>query len=139
MQISTFLNKALLIRLVLALLVGLLLGMIAGKVGAGLQNVFLYLLFPLFIGVIGSLTVGARHEHPYLLSLATGLIAWFGVGIYLLVLSSPPPCSVANCANTSNLAALLTLYFLTGFPLAAVSALITCAIVRYYRTTRESS
>src|SRR5437879_1212900 len=104
-QLRTFLgNGRVVIRLTIAFLIGLLLGLLAGKVGAGMQNLVPFLLFPLLIGVASAFTVSTRKPHPYLIALCTGLMAWGGAGVYLLIMAaqtSLAPCTTRSCGSTT--------------------------------------
>ncbi len=124
------------LRGLITLLGGFLLGFFAARVGEGIQNLVPYLLFPLLIGILGAFTVRANAVRPYLATIITGLVAWLGVSIYLLV-SSPSrtsqACNTSNCASTAVFSDLLPAYVFIGFFLVTIGAFITCAIVRYYR------
>lgn len=140
MQIRKIMENAISIRLSIAFVLGLLIGIFAGKVGAGLQNLVPYLLFPLVIGIVGVFTVSAKNPRPYLMALGTGLIAWVGIGVYLLILATrtaSDACSV-SCSNANFLMALLIVYLLAGLVLVALGALLTCTLVRYYRQGRNA-
>ncbi len=128
------------IRLIIAFLCGLLLGFLGSKIGAGMQNVVPFLLFPLLIGFAAALTVGARNARPYLMAMGTGLFCWVGITLYLLIQSGQAantPCPLGNCGTSSVLMTLLFLYLLAGLVLVAVSAFASCAVMRYVRRMRE--
>jgi nucleoside recognition membrane protein YjiH len=128
------------IRLVIALLCGLLLGFLGGKIGAGMQNVVPFLLFPLLIGIAAALTISARNARPYLMAMCTGLLCWLGITISLLVQSGQAahtPCPLGNCGTSTVLMSLLVLYLLAGLVIVAVCSLAACAVMRYVRRSRE--
>jgi hypothetical protein len=128
------------IRLVIAFLCGLLLGFLGGKIGAGMQNVVPFLLFPLLIGIAAALTVSARNARPYLMAMCTGLLCWLGITISLLVQSGQAantPCPLGNCGTSTVLMSLLVLYLLAGLVIVAVCSLLACAVMRYVRRSRE--
>ena len=140
-QLRAFLNNGRTIRLLLAFLVGLPLGIIASKVGTNLQNVIPFVLFPLVIGALSAFTVGARKQHPHLLTLGTGLLAWGGIGVSLLVMTAQAaltPCTAGSCSSTTSslLSALLIFYLLSGLILVTLGALITSFLLRRFRQTR---
>lgn len=142
LRLRSFFRNGRAIRLIIAFLVGLLLGVIAGKIGASLQNILPFLLFPLLIGAISAFTVSLRKLHPHLLTLGTGLLAWGGVGVSLLILTAQAalaPCTPGSCSATtaSELSALLIVYLLLGLALVATSALITSVLLRRFRRARE--
>jgi len=141
LRLRSFFRNGRAIRLIIAFLVGLLLGVIAGKIGAGLQNVLPFLLFPLLIGTISAFTVSLRKLHPHLLTLGTGLLTWGGVGVSLLILTAQAtlaPCTPSNCSSTASttLSSLLIVYLLLGLALVAMSALITSVLLRRFRHGR---
>ena len=128
------------LRLVLAFLCGLLLGFLGGRIGAGMQNVVPFLLFPLLIGIAAALTITARNTRPYFMAVCTGLLCWVGITLYLLIQSGQTanaPCTLGNCGTSTVLMTLLFLYLLAGLVLVAVSAFATCAVMRYVRRMRE--
>jgi hypothetical protein len=128
------------IRLAVAFVAGLLLGIPADRVGAGLQNVVPYLLFPFLLGIAGAFTIGAKNPRPYLMALGTGLAAWVGISIYLALeagRTAPNACTVGTCGTTAVLMALLTFYLLAGLVLVAIGSLLTSTILRYYRQERD--
>lgn len=126
------------VRLTGALLCGLLLGFVGSKVGAGMQNVVPFLLFPLLVGGAAALTIGIRTVRPYLMALYTGLCCWVGITIYLLVqLAGSAACTAGNCSSSTVLTTLLILYLLAGFVLVTLGSLATCATTRYIRRSRE--
>lgn len=133
------------VRLVLAFVCGLLLGFLASKVGGGMQNVVPFLLFPLMIGIVSALTISAQNPRPYKMALGTGLLTWFGVGLYLLIMAgrapaSPLPiCMTGNCTSGGVLTSLLIVYLLLGLALVALAACVTSAIARYAYARRERS
>ena len=112
-----FLGNGMAIRLVVAFALGLLLGFLGSKVGAALQNVVPFLLFPLLIGIAGVFTVGVRNPHPHRAALGTGLLAWIGIGVYVLVSAGRmplAPCTIGSCSAPGVLMALLIVYVLVG-------------------------
>ncbi len=128
------------IRLVIAFLCGLLLGFLGSKIGGDMQNVVPFLLFPLLIGIVAALTISARNARPYLMALCTGLLCWIGITIYLLVQSAQAAntsCTLGNCGTSTVLTSLLILYLLAGLVVVAISSLLTCAVIRYVRRSRE--
>jgi len=140
-RVRTFLNVASGIRLLLAFVLGVLLGVLASRLGAGMQNVVPYLLFPLVVGVIGACTIGVQHPRPYLMASSTGLVAWIGIGASLLITSrqtASTPCTGTSCSADSNImSALLIFYVFLGLILVLFSALITHLLVRHFRQARE--
>lgn len=141
LQLRAFLSNGRTIRFVIAFFVGLPLGILAGKIGANLQNLVPFLLFPLLLGIGGAFTVGMRQPHPHLLALGTGLLAWGGVGVSLLIMTGQEamtPCVAGNCNSTmdSLLASLLIFYLLLGLFLVSLSALMTSVLLRRLRQTR---
>ena len=139
MRIRTFISPRSLVRPGIALLLGLLLGFLAGNIGAGLQNVVPFLLFPLLVGVASAFTVRARNSRPYVSTLGTGLPGWIGVSIALLILagrSTPTACTATGCGspNSSVLTSLLVVYVLVGLILTALGALITSAVLKSLRS-----
>jgi hypothetical protein len=111
---------------------------LAGKIGAGLDNVIPYLFFPLVLGAIGAFTVSMRTQHPHLLTLGTGLLAWGGVGVVLLIMTAQAtltPCATGSCSSTtaSVLGAWLIFYLLIGLVLVAFGALTTSVLLRRFR------
>ena len=138
MQIRAFLSNSRAIRLIIAFLVGLPIGILASKVGAGLQNLVPFLLFPFAIGVLSAFTVSIRKQHPYLLTVGTALLAWGGIGVSLLVMTAQAaltPCAVGTCSSTAArvLPSLLIFYLLLGLILVTVGALIASILRRYLR------
>lgn len=129
------------VRLILAFACGLLLGFLASKIGADVQNIVPFLLFPLLVGIASALTIGARNPHPHRTALGSGLLAWIGIGVYLLIAtgqtSTRAACTAGSCASTGVLASLLLVYLLVGLVLVALSALVTSAIARYTRRERN--
>lgn len=127
------------VRLAVAFICGLLLGFLASKIGAGMQNVVPFLLFPLLVGIVGALSVGARNPRPYMMALGTGLLAWIGISVYLLIVDGQVAfnlCTAGACNTSSVLASLLTVYLLVGLVAVALAALITSVIARYARRER---
>lgn len=142
MQARKLLGNSMAIRLVIAFVLGLLLGFLGSKIGAGLQNLVPFLLFPLLIGIAGVFTVGARNPHPHRAALGTGLLAWLGASIYVLLFAGQTPltpCTIGSCGGSGVLKALLIVYVLVGLALVTLSALITSALVRYSRRARKES
>lgn len=140
MQVRAFLNNGRAIRLIIAFLVGLPLGILASKVGTGLQNLVPFLLFPFVIGALSAFTVSTRQQHPHLLALGTGLLAWGGIGASLLVMTAQAalaPCTAGACGSTTAnvLTSLLIFYLLIGLVLVAPGALITSVLLRLFRRT----
>jgi hypothetical protein len=126
------------IRLAGAFLCGLLLGFLGSKVGSALQNVVPFLLFPLLVGGVAALTIGSQNARPYLMALYTGLICWAGITLYLFFQQAgAAACIPGNCGPSTVLKALLMVYLLVGFVLAAPSSLATCAAIRYIRRRQE--
>jgi hypothetical protein len=139
MQFKKIIGRAGGIRLAVAFVAGLLFGLIAAQVGMGLQNLLPYLLFPLLIGVAGAFTVRATNPHPYLVALATSLVGWAGISLYLTLLAARTPrsCSVGVC-TVDVLKDLLSLYLAVGFVLVALASMLTSTTLRYYYLRRES-
>ena len=140
MRFKTIIGKAGVIRLVVAFIAGLLFGMLAGRFGIGLQNLIPYLLFPLLIGIAGAFSVRMNNPRPYLATLATGLLSWAGVSLYLGLLAALTTyrlCPVRTCGTVDILKDLLSLYLAVGFVLVALASLITSTILRYYRQGRN--
>ncbi len=140
MQIRPFFRNGRTTRLIIAFLIGIPLGVLAGKIGAGLQNIIPFLLFPPVIGAICAFTVGTRKLHPHLLALGTALLAWGGVGVSLLVMTAQAaltPCTTGSCSSTTTsvLSSLLIFYLLIGLALVALGALITSILLRRFRQT----
>ena len=103
MQFKKVIGKAGGVRLAVAFVVGLLLGMLAGKIGVGLQNLLPYLLFPLLVGMAGAFTVRLEKTHHYLVALATGLVSWAGISLYLSLFVArtiPDVCTIGTCGIT---------------------------------------
>jgi hypothetical protein len=141
-QTRKFLGNGMAIRLAIAFVLGLLLGFLGSKIGAGMRNVIPFLLFPLLIGIAGVFTVGARNPHPHLAALGTGLLAWVGTSIYVLIFAARMPltsCTGGSCGSSNVLMTLLIIYVLVGLVLVTLGALITSAIVRYSRRARRVS
>jgi hypothetical protein len=141
LQLRAFLSNGRTIRLIIAFLVGLPLGILAGKIGGNLQNLVPFLLFPLILGIGSAFTVSMRQPHPHLLALGTGVLAWGGVGVSLLIMTGQEamtPCAAGSCNSTMNsmLASLLIFYLLLGLLLVSLSALITSVLLRRIRQTR---
>ena len=138
-QFNKIIGKAGSIRLAVALVVGLGLGVLAGKVGA-VPNLVPYLLFPILVGLVGAFTVGTKNLRFHLVALATGLVGWVGISIYLSVLGArmaSGSCAGGTCGTMSVLMDLLALYLAAGFVLVALSSLITSTVLRYYRVGRS--
>ena len=138
MQIRAFLSNGRAIRLMLAFLIGVPLGILADKVGMDLQNLVPFLLFPFVIGVLSAFTVRIRQQHPHLLALGTGLLAWGGIGVSLLVMTAQAtlaPCTAGACGSTTAnvLTSLLIFYLLIGLILVTPGALITSLLLRRFR------
>ncbi|HEX7737033.1 MAG TPA: hypothetical protein VF458_19465 [Ktedonobacteraceae bacterium] len=141
LRLRSFFRNGRAIRLIIAFFVGLLLGVIAGKLGADVQNILPFLLFPLLIGALSAFTVSLRKLHPHLLTLGTGLLAWGGIGVSLLILTAQAalaPCTPGSCSSTTSaeLSSLLIVYLLLGLVLVAASALITSFLLRRFRGAR---
>ncbi len=140
-QLRAFLHNGRAIRLLLAFLVGIALGVLAGKVGTDLQNLVPFLLFPLVVGSLSPFTISSRNPHPHLLSLGTGLLAWGGIGVSLLVmtgLAALAPCTSDGCRSTTNnvLTSLLIFYLLLGLLFVTFSTLTISILLRRFRGQR---
>jgi hypothetical protein len=134
---KTFGDGSTAIRLASAFLCGLLLGFLGSKIGSGLQNVVPFLLFPPLVGGVAALTIGAHNARPYLMALYTGLVCWAGITLYLFLQpAGAAVCASGSCSSSAVLRAVLMIYLLTGFVLAAPSSLATCAALRYIRRRR---
>ena len=132
-------NGGLIIRLIGAFVAGLLLGFPASKIGADVQNLLPFLLFPLLIGIAGAFTIGAQQRHPHLVALSSSLAAWVGVGFYLMAFAGQgvgATCTAGNCGNTNVLTSLLILYLLVGLVPLALGSLVTSTLARYFRRSR---
>ncbi|HEY1351911.1 MAG TPA: hypothetical protein VGF67_20010 [Ktedonobacteraceae bacterium] len=126
------------LRLVSAFLCGLLSGFLADKPGSNMQNVVLFLLFPLLVGGAAALTISVRHPRPYLMALGTGLVGRAGITCSLRRQVLPAhPAPWGNCGPANVLRMLLIVYLLAGFALAAPGALASCLATRYVRRSRE--
>lgn len=142
MRIRSFIGHGNVIRLGLALLLGLPLGFLANKIGAGMQNLIPFLLFPLLIGIGSPFTIGARNPHPYVMSVGTGLLVWGGIAVFLLVMAgqtSPVTCASGSCGmtNPTVLTSLLIAYLLIGLIIVGLSALVTSTLARHVRQARK--
>ncbi|HEY0756745.1 MAG TPA: hypothetical protein VGD98_22530 [Ktedonobacteraceae bacterium] len=138
LQLRSFFRNDRAIRLLIAFLIGLPLGVLAGKFGTNLQNILPFLLFPLLLGAVSAFTVGMRKSHPHLLTLGTGLLAWGGVGVVLLVMTAQAtlaPCTTGSCNSTTTrvLSSLLIAYLLLGLGLVTLSSLLTSVLLRRLR------
>jgi tellurite resistance protein TehA-like permease len=140
MQFKKIIGRAGSIRLALAFVAGLFIGILAARVGE-VQNILPYLLFPLVVGMVGAFTVSKKNPRPYLVALATGLVGWAGISLYLdvfAVRTASSSCTAGTCQTGDIFKDLLTLYLLIGFVLVALSSLLTSTMVRYYRLERNS-
>lgn len=91
--------------------------------------------------MVAALTVSAKNAHPYLIALATALVTWTGMSLYLGLFASPAgtrACTVGNCGNPAVFSSLLTLYLIVGIVLVACGSLATSLMLRYYRQHRRS-
>ena len=142
MWFRTIIGKAVSIRLVVAFVIGLLCGILAWNIGRNLQNLVPYLLFPLLIGIASAFSVRPKNPRPYLVALATGLVSWTGITLYLGLLAgltTSRVCPVQTCGTVDVLKDLLPLYLAIGFVLVALAAFLTSTTLRYYRMGRNSS
>lgn len=85
--------------------------------------------------------MSGRDLHPHLYALGTGLLAWGGVGVSLLILTvytALVPCSGENCGSTttSMLASLLIFYLLGGLVLVSAGSLLTSGLLRRFHRIR---
>lgn len=141
-QLRKIIGDRIIFRLGGAFICGLLLGFLAHKIGAQLQNLLPFLLFPLLTGILGAFTVNARSQHPYALTLGTGLVSWLGISAYLLIAtgqSSVASCTASNCNTTSVLSSLLDVYLLIGFVLVTLGALSTSLLIRSLHRAEKTS
>jgi hypothetical protein len=132
----------LIIRLTVAMGAGLLLGLIVSKIGAKIQNVVPYLLFPLLTGGLAALTAGEQRPRPVMSGLASALAVWFGVGLYLLVWLAQQPgqvtCGLGACTTIASVSgSLVTFYVLLGFVLSVMGALLASLLYLLVRTLRK--
>lgn len=140
MYVTTIIGKTGIIRLSAAFVIGLLLGIIADRIGAGIRNVVPYLLFPILVGIVGGLSIGANNLHPRISGLITALFAWAGITVCLGVLAArtaPSVCINGSCETPAVLGALLSVYLLLGFVLVFASSLFTSTVFSYYRLARH--
>lgn len=140
-QLRAFFHNGRAIRLIIAFLIGIPFGVLAGKVVNDVQNVLPFLLFPLLVGAICALTVSTRQQHPHMLALGTGLLAWGGIGVALIAMTvqaALTPCTAGTCSSTTSslLGSLLIFYLLLGLIPVIVGALITSVLLRRFRQTR---
>jgi len=78
---------------------GLLLGLL-GSLLLDWPGYLFVLIAPLFLGMLGSLTVGPRKKRPKLGGLSIGVISWFGVWLSVLAWESFQPQRVTDCLLT---------------------------------------
>lgn len=133
----------LIIRLTVAMGAGLLLGLIVSKVGAKIQNVVPYLLFPLITGSLAALTASEQRPRPVMLGLASALAVWFGVSAYLLVWLAQQPgqvtCGLGACTTIAPVSeSLVTFYVLIGFVFSVAGSLIGSLFYVIGRAIRKS-
>ena len=116
-----------LMRLVLAFACGWFLAFLFARIDQG-GNFFLFLVSPLFLGIVAPWTVGRRNKHPILLSFATGSLVAAGISTYWFPLAwqadaaSEAYCLAHECHGGGSYVLLVLLFFLFGSVVALLGA-----------------